>query len=202
MKKLSLIISSAFLLSFSSDELLNHPMPLLSNKTLDGKTIDANYYKGHVTVVSFMFIGCFGCMNEITPLNKIHDEYLSNDKVQILCVTRQMKEQMIDFNSNKKNYFNRLRKALEADSIHYSIQPACSNEISKMVINKETNNYNLESECTTIEDKYGINTFPTTFYIDKNGVIRKIDVGGPSTKDDSTFYNKVKKEIELLLAEK
>ena len=177
-------------------------MPLLSNKTLDEKIIDENYYKGHVTVVSFMFIGCFPCMNEITILNKLHDEYLQNDKVQILCVARQMKEQMIEFNSNKKNYFNSLRMALVADSIKYSIQPACDDGKSKMVIDEKINTFSLKEECNTIEDRFGVNTFPTMFYIDKKGLVRKIDIGGPSSKNDSTFYNKVKNEIDILLAEK
>lgn len=57
------------LMSFDQDSLLNHPMPSLHNKTLDGRTIDANYYKDHITLVSFMYIGCLPCMYEIDALN-------------------------------------------------------------------------------------------------------------------------------------
>jgi cytochrome oxidase Cu insertion factor (SCO1/SenC/PrrC family) len=68
-------------LSFDNESMLNHPIPLLPNKTLDGKIIDENYYKGHVSIVSFMYIGCFPCMNEISTLNKIKEDYGSNEQL-------------------------------------------------------------------------------------------------------------------------
>ena len=133
--KLMLLIIALPFLSFKNDSLADHPIPLLPNKTLDGKTIDESYYRGHVTIVSFMYIGCMGCMNEITTLNKLKEEYAGNDNVQILCVARQMRAQMMQFNSNdtakpdsanlRGMSYGFLRKALHADHIAYTIQPAC-----------------------------------------------------------------------------
>ena len=208
MKKTALILPLAMsllpLLSFDNSSLEGHAMPLLPAKTLDGRTIDENYYKGHVTIVSFMFIGCLPCMNEISTLNKIKEAYAASEKLQILCVARQMREQMAQFNStDNTTYPGMIRKALNADPIQYSIQPACDDAASKMVINGDAENKHVDvkSECSTIEEKYGVNSFPTLFYVDKNGIIRKIEAGGPPTKNDPDFYNRVKKEIDLLLAE-
>ena len=190
--------------SFQNESLVGHPMPLLANKTLDGKTIDANYYAGHVTVVSFMAIGCMPCMNEINTLNKITEEYAANGNMQVLCVARQMGNQMVQFNGeDKASYFSMVRKALKADPIKYAIQPACDGE-SKMEVKKDEDgnvNVGLKCECNTLSEKYGISGIPVTFFIDKKGLIRKIESGGPGKPNDPEFYNKLKTEIDLLLAE-
>lgn len=198
----SLAIFVLALLSFDNkNELLNHPMPLLANKTLDGKTIDADYYRGHVTVVSFMYIGCFPCMNEISVLNKINDNYKSNRQVQVLCVAKQMRQQMIEFNSDEKSLYSAIRKAESADPIRYSIQPACKDTVSKTVMGDEHTATELKSECNTIETTYGFTAFPTIFFVDKKGIIRKIHTGGPDHRDDAATYNSIKTEVEALLAE-
>lgn len=197
MKKATLILLLLPFLSFNSDSLLNRPMPLLANKTLDGKIIDNNYFKGHITIVSFMFIGCMPCMNEIGLLNKLNKEYHTDSRLQILCIARQMKEQMLQFNSDSKTMFSQLRKALNVDTITYSIQPACSNEKSNM--DSMGNNVSLKSECNTISDIYGVDHYPTIFFIDEEGIIRKIYAGGPPAKNDTAYYNKLKIEIDSLL---
>jgi len=197
MKKATLILLLLPFLSFNSDSLLNRPMPLLANKTLDGKIIDNNYFKGHITIVSFMFIGCMPCMNEIGLLNKLNKEYHTDSRLQILCIARQMKEQMLQFNSDSKTMFSQLRKALKVDTITYSIQPACCNEKSN--IDSTGNNVSLKSECNTISDIYGVDRYPTIFFIDEEGIIRKIYTGGPPAKNDTAYYNKLKIEIDSLL---
>jgi thiol-disulfide isomerase/thioredoxin len=183
--------------------MLNRPMLLLPNKTLAEKVIDQNYYKGHVTLVSFMYVGCPPCMVEISTLNKLKKDYRGNDQVQILCVARQMRQQMIDFNAGNGTYFSQLRRAFGADSITYDILPACNDAKSKMVmtVSGSDTNYNIKSECNTIEEKFGFEGFPTLFYVDKKGIVRKIDLGAPNVKNDPDFYEGIKKEIDLLLAE-
>ena len=178
---------------------VNDPVPLLPNKTLDGKTIDENYYKGHITLVSFMFIGCVPCMNEIGVLNKIKKEYTANKQFQMLCVARQMKQQMVQFNATDSSIFSRIRRAMNVDSIQYSIQPACNDEASKILT--EGNHITVKSECTTLEEKYGITSFPTIFYVDKKGIVRKIKQGGPPAQNDTFFYKEVKRDIDSLLSE-
>ena len=186
--------------SFDKKDMLNHPMPVLSNKTLDGKVIDQNYFKGHITIVSFMFIGCAPCMNEISTLNKIKEEYRDDTCLQILCIARQMKEQMLHFNSDDQSLLSSIRRALGAGLINYTIQPACNDTTSKMGTDSNDSHMTLQSECSTIEDVYGVNLFPTIFYVDKQGIIRNIQSGGPGRSNDSLFYQDIKKEVDLLLA--
>ena len=177
----------------------NQPMPALASKSLDGKTIDQNYFRGHVTLVNFMFIGCMGCMNEISALNRLHDEYAGKPEMQVLCVARQMRGQMEEFNGENSSVFCKVRKALHVDPMPYTILPGCPDAASKM----ETvdSNVTLKRECNTLDEVYGLNTYPTTFFVDKKGIIRRISTGGPIRQNDSTFYNELKRQADLLLAE-
>ena len=188
--------------SLAQHPLLNKPMPLLPAKTLDGKTIDAQYYKGHITVVSFMYIGCPPCMNEIGMLNRLNDEYKSRH-VQFLCVARQMREQMVQFNDDSTSLFGKLRKALGVPPMNYSIQPACADAESKMIKggSDSEQHIDMKSECSTITDVFGVTAFPTAFFVNKQGVIRTIKRGGPPNQHDEHFYEEMKARIDSMLAE-
>jgi len=188
--------------SFTPDSLLNKPMPVLPQKTMDGATIDEQYFKGHVTLVTFMYIGCPPCMNEISLLNKIADEYAGKG-VQVLCVARQNRRQMAEFNKTDTGTYGSIRKSIGAEHIRYPIQPACPEGPSniKMRINGDDTISEIHSQCDAIENLYGITSFPTLFFVDKKGIIRKIEKGGPGEKNDMWFYDMWKKEAELLLAE-
>jgi len=191
------ILCIILLTSFESKDLLNKPMPSLSAKTLDGIVINRDYFKGHCTLVSFMYIGCMPCMNEIGLLNRLKNEYANYPHFQILCIARQMKTQMIDFNTDNKSVFSNIRRALNVPPIQYAIQPACGSDSSK--IQKQGEHVTLVSECNTISDVYGIDAFPTIFLVDSDCVIRVINKGGPSQPNDTLFYNRLKKEISSFL---
>jgi len=187
---------------FAQNPLLNKPIPLVPAKTLDGKTIDEQFYKGHITVVSFMFIGCQPCMNEIGMMNRLNDEYKSRN-VQFLCVARQMRDQMTEFNSDTSSLFGKLRKAMGVPPIGYPIQPACADGESKMIKGESDAGIRIEvrSECNTITDLYGVSSFPTAFFVDKQGIIRKIKKGGPPNQHDEHFYEEMKASIDSMLVE-
>jgi thiol-disulfide isomerase/thioredoxin len=202
---LTVVLTLVGLSCFATDKdsLVGHSMPLLEAKTLDGKTVDAAFYAGHVTLVSFMYIGCQPCMNEISVLNKIRDEYAANSQVQVLCVANHMKDQMQDFNARDTTMMSEVRSAMKLDSMRYMIQPACPDGVKKStrtVINGETN-ISLKCECNTILEAFHFTAYPTTFFVDKTGMIRRIDKGGPGQKNDLHFYNGLREELEKLLAE-
>src|SRR5688572_7841190 len=69
------------------EKLLNQPMPEFMGQTLTGKKIDKAYFKGKVTVVNFMYIGCFACMKEINALNQLQQKYQGNNQFQILGIS-------------------------------------------------------------------------------------------------------------------
>jgi len=198
--KLVLILLLLPLMAFEKVNLLNKRMPILPGRTLDGQTIDASYYKGHVTLVNFMYIGCPPCMNEVGILNKIKAEYANEPRFQLLSIPRQMRDQMIEFNRGEKGVLFQIRKALGIDSIQYAVLPGCPDGPSKMVT--EGDNVQVKSECSTLEEMYGVTSFPTNFLVDENGIIRSIDVGGPPTKNEVDFHDRLKKKIDEMLAKK
>jgi peroxiredoxin len=57
--------------------------PEFSGKTLDGKTIRLSKLKGKVVVLNFWFIACAPCRIEVTPLNKIVEQFQGKDVVFI-----------------------------------------------------------------------------------------------------------------------
>lgn len=196
----SLLLLALPLISFDKGGLVNKPMPVISNKTLDGKTIDESYFKGHVTLVAFMYIGCPHCMNEISILNRLNKQYAGNDQVQILCIARQMRKQLEDFNSVDSSMFGKIRVVMKAPRIEYTIQPGCSDAESKM--EQSGDDVQIKKECSTLEDTYGVSGFPTAFYVDRNGIIREIHKGGPRNQDDESFYKELKKSVDRLLNER
>ena len=205
MKHIAIVIIAFLLMlplvSFEKGGLVNKPMPVLPDKTLDGKIIDENYFKGHITLVAFMYIGCPYCMREISMLNRLKKEYANNDQVQILCIARQMRRQMEQFNSVDSSMYSKLRVvAFNVPPMEYTIQPACGDGDGKMEQNGE--HATIKSECSTLEDTYGVTGFPTAFYVDRKGLIREIHKGGPRNDHDEDFYKQLKKNVDKLLNEK
>lgn len=174
-------------------------MPLLPGKTLKGHTMNAAYFKGHVTLVNFMYIGCPPCMNEIGAMNRLYHDYAGNNKFQMLCIARQTNAQMNSFNAAGASLYSRIRTALGAEPIAYDILAACEGNASHTDTTGE--NIRISKECNIIEEIYGVDSYPTAWFVDKNGIVRKVSHGGPASKDDKEFYTRMKKEIDAMLAE-
>lgn len=87
--------------------------------------------------------------------------------------------------------------------ITYAIQPACVGTESKMTKrgSESEQHIDLKSECNTITDVYGVTSFPTAFFVDRNGVIRKIKKDGPPSQHYEPFYEEMKSRIDSMLAE-
>ncbi len=167
---------------------------------MDGQSIDEAYFKGHLTVVSFMYVGCPPCMNEISLLNKLSDDYAAKG-VQVLCVAMQTRQQMDEFNNTGKGTYGLIRKALKIDSIRYTIQPACSDAPDNITKSGSDSDQHISigRQCSTIKEVYGITSYPTIFFVDKDGIIRKTKKGGPGKMNDMAFYAELKKEVDAQL---
>jgi thiol-disulfide isomerase/thioredoxin len=61
-------------------------IPEFSATTLDGKTINQDYFKGKVTVINFWYASCTPCIAETPGLNAIMEKY-GTDKVNYLGVS-------------------------------------------------------------------------------------------------------------------
>src|SRR5215217_6477665 len=122
-----------FLLSFDRAGLVGQPMPIIPGQTLEGQNVDADYFRGHITLVTFMYIGCPPCMNEIAALNRIQRDFAADSIVRVLCIARQTAQQMQQFNAEDGSVFSQIRKAFRSESIQYAVLPACAESDSKIV---------------------------------------------------------------------
>lgn len=184
----------------ANDSLLHKQAPTWQGNTTSGKQIDASYYKGRVTLVTFMYIGCPPCMNEINMLNRLQQEYKTDTRVQILAVARQTTQQMADFNATNNTILSKIRQALGVEPIAYEILPVCGDNGTALDTNSAV--ITISSECDILERTLGIQMYPTTIFIDKAGIVRTVQTGGPMSKTDDSFYNeKLKKQIDQLLSE-
>lgn len=53
--------------------------------------------KGKVIMMDFFFIGCFGCMEALKPLNKLHEKYRNKDVVMVSMTFRDNKKSVTEF---------------------------------------------------------------------------------------------------------
>lgn len=81
--------------TFPENALLNKPIPEFTGTTLAGKKIDKAYFKRKVTLVNFMYIGCFACMKEINVLNQLHTDYKGKPGFEILGISGNTADQLL-----------------------------------------------------------------------------------------------------------
>ena len=62
-------------------------LPDFTATTMDGKTIDRNYFLGKVTLINFWMKSCGPCISEIPGLSKLKEEF-GTEKVNFLAIGR------------------------------------------------------------------------------------------------------------------
>jgi peroxiredoxin len=62
-------------------------IPQFQSRSITGKLIDDQYFKGKTTVVNFWFTGCEPCIAEIPGLNKLVATY-GKEKINYLAISR------------------------------------------------------------------------------------------------------------------
>lgn len=116
----------------TSNRWLKKELPSMEIEDIHGKKWSVAELKGKVTVINFWFINCKPCQMEIPELNKIVEEYDTNEEIVFLAFAEDQKSDLEQF--------------LELKQFKYNIIPA-SNDISKalgieafpthMVLNKK-----------------------------------------------------------------
>jgi thiol-disulfide isomerase/thioredoxin len=71
-------------------------LPDFTVTTMDGKTIDRNYFLGKVTLINFWMKTCGPCISEIPGLGKLKDEF-DPEKVNFLAIGRTDEAETIEF---------------------------------------------------------------------------------------------------------
>lgn len=185
-----LFVSSAYK-SRSNDPhlLINKKVPAIKAIALDGQAIDTNYFKGKVTLISFMFIGCVPCMKEAPALNQLYTE-VSHDTLQMLCIAPHTAIQMADYNSKQYNRLSLLRKANGVDPIPYPVVAECTMTQKGRAPNV------LGPECSTLSSQFFVSGYPATLLIDRNGVVRKVYEGFST---DPAYLAKFKSRMKMAI---
>ncbi len=195
---LALLLVTAMAVAMSPQKLLNRPMPSVTGVTLKGTTIDTAYFKGKVTLINFMSIGCQYCMGELKTLAQLHQGMKDRSDFQILCIAPQTAAQLRDFNSSNEMGFSSIRRHYKVDSIPYEILPECAQErgVSKPTVD---GGFILGPECNTISKPFKVDGYPVTFLIDKHRIVREVYVG--YNLADTSMATKMQVQIEQLLAQ-
>ena len=159
---------------FTPDSLLNKPAPSFLGKSIKGNIFRLENFKGKVTLLNFWFIGCTPCMHEIPYLNSIYNQYSGQD-FQLISVANNVKEDLIAFNDSARNeWMSNVRKVMKTETINYEIIPACSKRKKRKQV-KNTRTVGLE--CDNITKDYFVHSYPTTYIIDKMGIVRYASSG-------------------------
>lgn len=124
------------------------------------KKMSLGQLKGKVVLLDFFFIGCFGCMEALKPLNILHEKY-RNKNVAMASMT-----------------FRDSKKSVTAFEKNYNIK------------------YPIYINAGDVVKSYNVETFPTFYFIDKEGKIANVIIGY-----DNDFEKKVTSVIDKLLNE-
>ncbi len=77
-----------------SNSLVGNTAPDWTLYTADGKKMSLSQMKGKVILLDFYFIGCYGCMLSLTPLNNLYEKY-KNQNFIIASVTERNSEKAV-----------------------------------------------------------------------------------------------------------
>jgi len=75
--------------------IIGYTLPIFSAKTVDGTTINNNYFKDKITIINFWFSSCSPCMAEIPGFNIIMEQY-GTENFNYLGITSDTKKQTLE----------------------------------------------------------------------------------------------------------
>jgi len=96
---------------------INHPLPNLSFKLLNGKTISSKDFEGKCIVLNWWFTGCSPCREEIPGLNRLVNKYRNNKDIVFVAISSDRKGTLEKYLINNEfNYIQTLTN-IEMDKI-------------------------------------------------------------------------------------
>ena len=126
--------------------------PNFTLEDINGKKVSLASYKGRPLVVDFWATWCAPCKVEIPWFEKLHDQY-AGQGLEILGVSTDD----LDRNDPAKLFTEKRDISDFANKMHM--------------------NYPILLGADSVEDRYGIDAMPTTFFIDRNGKVVASTVG-------------------------
>lgn len=146
--------------------LLGKPVPDFSATSIDGKIIDADYFKNKTTVVVFMSPGCVPCRYELPKLDQWTKTF-SKDTFQILLLYDSDASYTRDFRSAKSKKYGKIKKKFTLDSLAFDCVAECAMP-DRRIIGKS---------CMAVAGKFNVQGWPSTFFVSKDGIIRNFESG-------------------------
>lgn len=171
----------------SVQALMNKRMPNFSAKDIMGQTYNSKKFKNKVVFINFWFLDCPPCIQELKQLSDLYHTVYTNPEVIFLSITFDKLKDIQSFISTSdtlerggktRAHFKRFFKFDNA--IQYPI---------------------ISSPDKKIEKQYRLDGWPTSFIIDKKGIIRLINVGLKLDEPENYLFEKYSKKINDLLAE-
>jgi thioredoxin-related protein len=138
--------------------------PKFSNTTLSNKAIDNAYFLNKKTVVVLFHLGCPPASTLVEDLETL-SKTLDSNHYQVLFILQNTKEQVVQYNTDVKNDWSDLRKALKMHLIKYEMIAEC--EIGKSNLQGE-DGYAME-ECRKITKKLKTESSPSMVIVNENG---------------------------------
>lgn len=172
--------------------MLKKPAPLFTAKTITGQSINLAELKRKVVLINFWYMGNTASIVGIPTLNKIYTNY-KNKNFVFVSMSISSPEQLKKFTQTKDSteIFKTLKRVYTENQIPYKKLP---NERVK---------YPIIPSCKDFAHSYKTSIFPTTFLIDKKGVIRAVYDSPFALPEDhkDEYYENLTKEIDKLLKE-
>lgn len=163
---------------------LTNKFPKINYTTTHGKSITNEYFNDTTTIVVHFFIGCPGAMILVKDLQILEAEGELNS--QVLLIAENTDDQILQFNSDEKNMWSRIRKYFGVGIITNDIVGEC--EKGKVeVINGDTI---VGSQCKKLSKKLNIESSPTTYRINGKGEITGSFEGYASSSNVAYFEKK------------
>ena len=145
-----------------TDENTSEKAPDITVTDINGNKVKLSDFTGKTVVLNFFSSHCPPCRQEIPDFQKAYQKYSKDDGIEFLFVS--IIGALGEKKDDAKNYFNK-------------------------------NNFNLPlylDEDASASDAFGVSSVPHTFIIDKDGTIKRSNLG-------MMDYETLQSEIEKLL---
>lgn len=168
--------------------MLDKRLPSFSAEGIKGEKYSLENLKGKVVFINFWFLGCPPCLQELDQLYKVYDSVKENPDVAFLSITFDDKEEIQSFMSttDTSNVGGKIRN-------HFKKQFKFDSAIPYPIISMPSKK---------ITEIFKIRPYPTSFIIDKKGIIRLVYIGLKLDEPEDYLIKKYTTKINELLVAK
>src|SRR5690554_4381235 len=180
------IVAGIFMCAMSISFALPKHFPTIKSQTLDGKTINANYFANKKTVVIHMYLGCPGAMNAIKDIQAVQDSI--PEDIQVLFILENTADQVREFNADQKTDWTMIREYFKLIPISQDVVAECD---TPNIYKDENGNTVIGSQCNKLSKKLKIKSSPTFLYVDEDGKILKKESGYYAVPQPKLMWEKL-----------